>query len=576
MRARTIRVYVFSCLLLCACLYLPADAQAAKQDRLTLQPLAEAVTVRLGSVKSAPHTLPLITWGGDIGTVTAEMEGYFRSARLDVNLVREDNFAKQVENCLRGRTPFLRGTMGMINAAAPVFKQAGTELVVFHNMTRSTGGDCIVVRDSIKKPKDFKGKTIALQLYGPHMDYIANVLANAGVNLKDVNFVWFEDLTIPDTDRGSITDPVTAFRDDAGIDAVCCIIPDGLELTSGGQTGTGAEGSIKGAKILLSTATATHVIFDVYAVRKDYYDGHETQIQKLAHVLLEGQEKLAAIVADRQSDQAAYNAVMQQSSDLVWGVPGDLANTEALLGDCTYVHYNGQLEFLQGKGTTRNLRTLVEEIQASYLAMGLIDARAPVTAAALDFGALAGGLRLATGAPAAKPRFDQTRVQQKVEQMIAVEPTSWEEEGTLFVIEINFEPNQSAFSSQQYATDYQKALEIAQTFGGALVVVEGHSDPLGVLRARKDGKSKVEIREMEQVAKNLSVQRANAVRGSFIDYCQGHGFTVDESQFAAVGLGIKAPKFNPPRTKEEWSANRRVVFRIKQVEAELTEFVPLD
>ena len=30
-----------------------------------------------------------------------------------------------------------------------------------------------------------------------------------------------------------------------------------------------------------------------------------------------------------------------------------------------------------------------------------------------------------------------------------------------------------------------------------------------------------------------------------------------------------------PRTKEEWAANRRVRFVIKQVEAELTEFKPL-
>ncbi len=153
---------------------------------------------------------------------------------------------------------------------------------------------------------------------------------------------------------------------------------------------------------------------------------------------------------------------------------------------------------------------------------------------------------------------------------------AWEEEGTLFVIEINFDPNQSNFSETQYSADYQKALEIAQTFGGALVVIEGHSDPLGVLRARKDGKAAIEVREMEQVAKNLSVQRANSVRTSFISYCKRNNFTVDESQFAAVGMGIKAPKFNPPRTQEEWAYNRRVVFRIKQIEAELTEFTPLD
>ena len=36
------------------------------------------------------------------------------------------------------------------------------------------------------------------------------------------------------------------------------------------------------------------------------------------------------------------------------------------------------------------------------------------------------------------------------------------------------------------------------------------------------------------------------------------------------GLGTPLPK-----TKEEWAANRRVLFRIKQVEAELSDFSPL-
>jgi outer membrane protein OmpA-like peptidoglycan-associated protein len=51
---------------------------------------------------------------------------------------------------------------------------------------------------------------------------------------------------------------------------------------------------------------------------------------------------------------------------------------------------------------------------------------------------------------------------------------------------------------------------------------------------------------------------------------------IDPSQFIAIGRGVEAPKFSPPRTKEEWAANRRVRFVIKQVESELTEFKPLD
>jgi outer membrane protein OmpA-like peptidoglycan-associated protein len=174
-----------------------------------------------------------------------------------------------------------------------------------------------------------------------------------------------------------------------------------------------------------------------------------------------------------------------------------------------------------------------------------------------------------------KPRFDTKKVAAKVEKEIAVEPSEWAESGTLFQVEINFDPNQYEFSHAQYANDFQKALSIAQTYGGSLVVVEGHSDPLGILKARQNNESAAVVAQMEQQAKNLSLQRASAVRKSFLEYCQSKGVKLDESQFIAVGLGIATPKFNPPRTKDEWAANRRVVFRIKQVEAELSDFSPL-
>jgi outer membrane protein OmpA-like peptidoglycan-associated protein len=116
---------------------------------------------------------------------------------------------------------------------------------------------------------------------------------------------------------------------------------------------------------------------------------------------------------------------------------------------------------------------------------------------------------------------------------------------------------------------------VAQTYGGALVVIEGHSDPLGIMQAQQKGERTEVLDQMRQVAKNLSLARANSVRSSFIQYGKDHGINIDQSQFIAIGRGVEAPKFNPPRTKEEWAANRRVRFVIKQVESELTEFKPL-
>lgn len=101
--------------------------------------------------------------------------------------MREDDFKKQVEEYVRGDSPYLRGTLGMIGMAAEVLnRDPRTAPVIIYQLTWSTGGDCLVVKPGIKTAKDLKGKTVALQAYGPHVAYLATLLADAGLTMKDV------------------------------------------------------------------------------------------------------------------------------------------------------------------------------------------------------------------------------------------------------------------------------------------------------------------------------------------------------------------------------------------------------
>jgi ABC-type nitrate/sulfonate/bicarbonate transport system substrate-binding protein/outer membrane protein OmpA-like peptidoglycan-associated protein len=551
---------------------------AAEIEYLDAKPLREVVTAKKRAVSTAGKLqLPMITWGGDVATIHTADKGFFKKEGLNVELAVENNFPQQVEATLTGKSPYLRGTMGMIQAAAEVFEREGIELVVIYQLTWSTGGDALVVRPGIKKPSDLKGKSIALQLYGPHMDYLANILNSGKVPLGSVKLRWLKELTLPTYDtRGKTVDPVNAFLEDNSLNAVMGIIPDALSLTSGGEGGTGAAGSVKGAKILLSTKTASRIISDVYAVRSDYLKAHRGEVQKLVHALMAGQEDFVKLHAEKASRRAEFQQVMSRAADLLLGSPQATPDVEALLGDCEFSNHAANVAFFTGQGTTRNLSRLSKEIRTSFAQLGLTKGKIALAEAKWDYAALGRGLNNVGKVQAAKKqRFDAKRVAARVEERIAVEPTTWAEEGTLFQIEINFEPNQSEFSSSVYADDFEKALEIAQTYGGSLIIIEGHSDPLGILKARQKGEEKAVVRQMEQQAKNLSLSRSRAVRQSFLDFCKKQKIIIDESQFVAVGLGVTTPKFSPPRTKDEWAANRRVVFRIKQVEAELTEFSPL-
>jgi hypothetical protein len=94
-------------------------------------PLATQIKTGVGSVASGKIIrVPLITWGGDIATILANgsaaktgSNSIFAQKGLSLDLFRQDDFKKQVEAYMRGETPFLRGTMGMINMAADLLNK---------------------------------------------------------------------------------------------------------------------------------------------------------------------------------------------------------------------------------------------------------------------------------------------------------------------------------------------------------------------------------------------------------------------------------------------------------------------
>src|SRR5512144_2794226 len=96
----------------------PASSLAAgKPTPVDAKPLSAVVRGKIAPLQPGPLQVPLITWGGDVATILAEQEGFFQAEGLEVKLFTENDFAKQVQEFVGGKTPFLRGTMGMINSA---------------------------------------------------------------------------------------------------------------------------------------------------------------------------------------------------------------------------------------------------------------------------------------------------------------------------------------------------------------------------------------------------------------------------------------------------------------------------
>jgi len=564
---------------LAALIALPRFAAAA--EYIDAPPLSKVVRQAVkGCSGSGVTQVPMITWGGDIATIHANGNARktaagspFADEKLELELVRQDVFAKQVEDYLSCRSPYLRGTLGMLNMAAEVAsKDRRTEMVPVYQMTWSAGGDALVVKSGIKSPRDLRGKTIVVQAYGPHVDYMTTILQDAGLKPSDVKIRWVRDLVGLEGNA-----PAAAFHDDASVDAAFVIIPDALALTSNGTVGTGAEDSVRGATILLSTKTANRIIADAYVVRRDFLDANRSQVEAFVHALMVGEERLRELFKNRASRGSEYRAMISAAAELLLDSEQATSDAEGMYADAEFVGWKGNVQFFAQPKYPRGAGRLQGEVQRALVGIGLLGRQVDVKPVRWDYQKLRKGLSNADGIEV--PRFDEAEVARVVTRK---QQQGTLREGELFSFEVFFKPNQNEFSADLYGDSFRRVIDLASTYGGAIITVEGHSDPLGYLRAKKDGQSDVVLRRMVQAAKNLSLARANAVRDSVISFARRDNISLDGSQFAVVGHGIAEPRGGKcgadpcaPKTEQEWLDNMRVEFRIIQVEAEADVFRPL-
>lgn len=553
--------------------FLASAVSAHAVNYISAPPLKDVVRVNVGNIKAgAQINLPTITWGGDIATILANGNSsvtrsgsIFAQKGLSFKIQRIDRLKKQVENYMTGVSPFLRVTAGMLNQALPVLiRDPRTEPVVIYQMTWSTGGDCLVVKAGINGVKDLKGKTIAIQAYGPHVDYLAKMLADAGLGLKDVNIKWSRDLTQVDNNT-----PLDAFYEN-GVDAAFMITVDGYLLTNNGTVGTGAGDSVKGARILMSTKTANKIIADLYVVRSDYFKANRASVEAMVHGLMLAEQELSNVMKNKQSDLQTFKTVMSASAGILLDDKDALADTEGLYLDCQYVGYRGNVKYFGDENWPRNHDRINAEIQKAYIPFGIMGSTVAVAHAKWDYNNLRAGLIGIDDVEA--PRFKAEILQRVVAKKQALGTL---DEGELFATEIYFQPNQNAFSADTYADDFKRVVDLAAAYGGAVILVEGHSDPMGYLRKQKEGAQQVVLRRIKQAAKNLSVSRSIKVRDAVIAYAMAQGISIDKSQFTTIGMGIDSPKHGTPGSREQWLENMRVRFSIIQIEAEESAFVPL-
>ena len=164
------------------------------------------------------------------------------------------------------------------------------------------------------------------------------------------------------------------------------IIPDGLALTEG-------DDAVTGAKILMSTKTANRVISDVYAVRKDYLEANRDKVQKLVHGLMLAEQELKDAV---KGNSQLWKDVKTATAKILLESPDAneqaVADAEALYYDCQFVGYRGNVKYFGDTKWPRNFSKMTDEIQTSFVAMGLLSSKVPIAHAELSYDQMRAGL----------------------------------------------------------------------------------------------------------------------------------------------------------------------------------------
>lgn len=570
--------------------------------------------VKIGSVSSDKTlTVPYITWGGDMATFyanggTSTRKGsIFDKQGLNLKLTPGDDFVQQVRDYLAGKTPFLRGTFHMIGMASELINaNPKTQGMVIVQMTWSAG-DHMVVRSNIKTAKDLKGKTIVLQKGGPHVGMLDDILHTARLSWKDIHVIWADDLT------GSDKAPAAMFRNNSKIDACFVISPDMIGLCGGlTDTGSGAEGSVKGARVLISTAELSRSIADVYVCRKDYFDAHKDQVSRFVAGYLKACEEVLDLKNQYESKGSSdYMALLQLTQD-IYGkdvIPTLKEDAHGLLSDCTFVGHPGNVAFFDQKNNLHGFEKMQESALNLAVNLGYAKTRKPLLKSGIDWNAPMFLTYLSKTQSTQTERFRGEAVQKEIEELSSAGGL---DDRTIISFTIAFEPNQMDFDAKTYKAEYDRVIEMADKYGNAVVAIRGHSDPTktlldlvkagiskGILKRSGssgnytysfkgrplslddtpglvkliqtgsfDGAADYNPRETMQAALNLSKKRAEAVRNSILAYAKSKGLPFDASQIQSAGAGISEPFIAKPASMDEARKNMRVEFRLMRVAAE--------
>jgi outer membrane protein OmpA-like peptidoglycan-associated protein len=441
-----------------------------------------------------------------------------------------------------------------------------------------------------------------------------DILKTAQLDWNDINVVWAADLT------ASTNCPAEIFKRDPTVDACFVITPDMIALCGGlKNTGTGAEGTVKGARVVISTVDLGRSIADIYVCRKDFYEANKPLVTKFVAGYLKACEDIVRMRDDFENkkisseNKATYLRTLRLAQDIyTTNVINKIEEDgHGLLMDATFVGYPGNWKFFKwGTGYLVGFEKFVEKNLDLAVSRGYARDRVPLIAPDFDFTAESFTRNLKDTTRPPNPLNDT-----KIAEAISDDVFKKNAGEPIISFNINFDPGGFEFNERKYGDRFKNIVETSAKLPHTIFLIRGHADTTlvlnklveagtkkGVLEIDRENNKKVytfkgqrldiasiqavtnaiatgefegvagaDPRETMLACESLSLERAEAIKAAIIDYAKKGNLILDARRFKTEGVGIREPVVSKPTGMSDVLKNTRAQFNLVPVQAEVLE-----
>jgi ABC-type nitrate/sulfonate/bicarbonate transport system substrate-binding protein/outer membrane protein OmpA-like peptidoglycan-associated protein len=268
--------------------------------------------------------IPLDTWGGyaalfaaNGGAKPSKDSLFYKKGKFAVELVSEESASQQLSGYASGRYPIIWAPMDSLPVLYDALK--GDRRIVpkvLGLFDWSSGGDGIIVKNTIKRPADLKDRVILTSSNSPFSFLLLWYLAQNGLNPQDVKVVW-------------IDDGEKAFEAFKGDDRIVAWVSWTPFITD--ATDPASPNYVPDTRLLISSRDANQLIADTYVVRNDLLQDKPEMMTAFVEAMIEGSQSI---------DANAYRAMAD-----FYKLPGGESDAKAMLRDVHVANWPESLMF---------------------------------------------------------------------------------------------------------------------------------------------------------------------------------------------------------------------------------------